>query len=130
MGDLNKPYMENLKLLNQSKTKTYEHDNTETKEKDKITFKDYEGLLLNKKLTFGSKIFDLTIYSDPKNKNHFLRKLTLKSDFENRVNMVNDYNCFWVVRGNKIRKSHDWVGRICHHFFIKDTFTYEILSVL
>lgn len=72
MVDLNKPYVENLKLLNQLKTKTYEHYNTETKEKDRITSK---GLFLNKKFAFGSKSFDLTIYPDPKNENDFLWKL-------------------------------------------------------
>ena len=33
VGDLNKPYIENLKLLNQPKTKTYECYNIKTKEK-------------------------------------------------------------------------------------------------
>ena len=41
-----------------------------------------------------------------KNENHFLRKLTSKSDFENRLNILKGYSCFWVVRGNKIIKSH------------------------
>ena len=49
MGELNEPYNENLKLLNQPETKTYEYFNTEAKKKDKRfkTFKDYEGLFLN-----------------------------------------------------------------------------------
>ena len=49
MGELNEPYNENLKLLNQPETKTYEYFNTETKKKDKRfkTFKDYEELFLN-----------------------------------------------------------------------------------
>ena len=47
MGELNEPYIENLKSLNQPGTKTYEYFNTETKKKDKIMFKDYEGLFLN-----------------------------------------------------------------------------------
>ena len=47
MGELNEPYIENLKLLNQPGTKTYEYFNIETKKKDKITFKDYEELFLN-----------------------------------------------------------------------------------
>ena len=76
MGDLNKPYIENLNLLNQpKKKKNYEYYNTETKEKDRITSKDYKGLFLNKKLALGSKSFDLMIYPDQKNENHFLRKL-------------------------------------------------------
>ena len=63
-----------------------------------------------------------------KNENHFLRKLTSKSNFENRLNILKGYSCFWVVRGNKIIKSHGWVKRIYYHFFIKDRFTYEIHS--
>ena len=78
-------------------------------------------------MTFGSKNSNLMIYSDSKKENHFLRKLTSKSNFQIRLNIVNDYNCFWVVRGKKIRKSHDWVERIYNHFFVKDIFTYEIL---
>ena len=46
MGDLYISYIQNVKLLNQPKTKTYEHYNTETKKK-KITFKGYDGLFLN-----------------------------------------------------------------------------------
>lgn len=79
-------------------------------------------------MTFGRKNFDLKIYSDPKNENHFLRKLKSKIDFENRLNILKGYSCFWIVRGNKIIKSHDWVKRIYNHFFIKDRFTYEIHS--
>ena len=32
------------------------------------------------------------------------------------------------MRGNKIKKSHDWIKRIYNHFFLKNIFTYEILS--
>ena len=28
----------------------------------------------------------------------------------------------------KLKKSHDWIKRIYNHFFLKDIFTYEILS--
>ena len=69
----------------------------------------------------------MTIYPDPKRENHFLGKLALKSDFENNLNIVNDYNSFWVVSGNKLGKSHDWVGRFYNNFYKKDIFTYETL---
>ena len=55
MRELNEPYIKNLKLLNQLETKTYEYFNTETKKRDKITFKDYEGLFVNKNWRFQVK---------------------------------------------------------------------------
>ena len=59
---------------------------------------------------FASKNFDLTIYPDPKNENHFLRKLISKSNFENRLNIVSG---FWVLRGNHFEISLGWI----EHFF-------------
>ena len=41
---------ENLRLVNQPETKIYGYFNTKKMKKDQITFEDYEGLFLNKKI--------------------------------------------------------------------------------
>ena len=72
------PWEEKLRLVNQPETKIYEYFSTKKLKKDQITFEDYQGLFLSKKIKLSSNNFELSIYLYKEKENSFFKTLTAK----------------------------------------------------
>ena len=99
----NVPWEENLRLVNQPGRETYEYFSIKKLKKDQITFEDYKGIFLSKKLKLSSNNFELSIYLHKKKENSFLRHYLPKRQFE-YIAQVKNYNFEGCL------KQWKWIG--------------------